>query len=99
MIGTHDFSSFCTLDRRAKGDFTRTIYTADVERCGDLVTFTIEGNGFLYNMVRIIVGTLLKIQQGKLAPDSISDIIKAENRKFAGPTAPPCGLYLNKVNY
>ena len=64
-----------------------------------MVTVTIEGDGFLYNMVRIIVGTLLRVQQGKIAPDGIGAIINAMDRKFAGPTAPACGLYLNKVNY
>ena len=98
-IGTHDFTSFCTLDKREKGDFVRTIYDFSVTRKGDIVEFTVEGNGFLYNMVRIMVGTLLSINEGKLAPDSISDIIKAESRDSAGPTAPPQGLYLNEVFY
>lgn len=98
-IGTHDFTSFCTLDKREKGDFVRTIFDFSVTRKGDIVEFTVEGNGFLYNMVRIMVGTLLSINEGKLAPDSISDIIKAESRDSAGPTAPPQGLYLNEVFY
>ena len=98
-IGTHDFTSFCTLDKREKGDFVRTIYDFSVTRKGDIVEFTVEGNGFLYNMVRIMVGTLLSINEGKLASDSISDIIKAESRDSAGPTAPPQGLYLNEVFY
>ena len=99
FIGTHDFTSFCTLDKREKGDFVRTIYDFSVTRKGDIVEFTVEGNGFLYNMVRIMVGTLLSINEGKLTPDSISDIIKAESRDLAGPTAPPQGLYLNEVFY
>ena len=60
---------------------------------------TVEADGFLYNMVRIMVGTLLRIQQGKIQPDEISKIIEKKDRKFAGPTAPAQGLYLNKVNY
>ncbi len=99
FVGTHDFTSFCTCDKREKGDFTRTVYSFSVERSGELITMTVEGNGFLYNMVRIMVGTLLRIQQGKLTPDSIPQIIAEKNRRFAGPTAPPCGLYLNKVTY
>lgn len=99
FIGTHDFTSFCTLDKREKGDFVRTIYDFSVDRKGDIVEFTVEGNGFLYNMVRIMVGTLLSINEGKLSADSIPDIIKAESRDAAGPTAPPQGLYLNKVFY
>ena len=98
-VGTHDFTSFCTLDKREKGDFTRTVKSFSVWREGDFVYMSVEADGFLYNMVRIMVGTLLKIQQGKLAPDSILDIIKAENRKEAGPTAPACGLYLDQVYY
>ena len=98
-VGTHDFTSFCTLDKREKGDFTRTVKSFSVWREGDFVYMSVEADGFLYNMVRIMVGTLLKIQHGKLAPDSISDIIKAENRKEAGPTAPACGLYLDQVYY
>ncbi|MBQ8572767.1 MAG: tRNA pseudouridine(38-40) synthase TruA [Ruminococcus sp.] len=98
-IGSHDFTSFCTLDNREKGDFVRTIYDFSVVRKGDIVEFSVEGNGFLYNMVRIMVGTLLYINEGKLSADSISDIISAESRDAAGPTAPPQGLYLNKVFY
>lgn len=98
-VGTHDFTSFCTLDKREKGDFTRTVQSFSVKRDGNFVYMTVQADGFLYNMVRIMVGTLLKIQQGKLSADSIPDIIKAENRKEAGPTAPACGLYLDEVIY
>ncbi|MBR2714635.1 MAG: tRNA pseudouridine(38-40) synthase TruA [Ruminococcus sp.] len=98
-IGTHDFTSFCTLDKREKGDFTRTVEDFSVYRDGDFVYMSVKADGFLYNMVRIMVGTLLKIQQGKLSPDSIPDIIKEKNRKAAGPTAPACGLYLDEVFY
>lgn len=99
FVGAHDFTSFCTLDKREKGDFIRTVRYFSVERDGDLITFTVAADGFLYNMVRIMVGTLLHIQQGKIACDAIPDIIKAETRQAAGPTAPACGLYLNKVYY
>ncbi len=98
-LGTHDFSSFCTLDRREKGDLTRTVTESKVERSGDLVTFTVAADGFLYNMVRIMVGTLLRVQQGKFTPDQIPAILAAQDRKAAGPTAPACGLYLNRVFY
>lgn len=98
-IGTHDFTSFCTLDKREKGDFVRTIYDFSVTKKDDIVEFMVEGNGFLYNMVRIMVGTLLSINEGKLSPDSIPEIIKAQSRDAAGPTAPPQGLYLNEVFY
>ncbi len=98
-VGTHDFTSFCTLDKREKGDFTRTVKKFTVQREGDLVTMTVEADGFLYNMVRIMVGTLLEMAQGKLAYDSIPSIIEAQDRAASGFTAQACGLYLNKVNY
>lgn len=98
-LGTHDFTSFCTLDNRRVGDMHRTVYLSKVEREGDFVTFTVEADGFLYNMVRIMTGTLIRVAQGKFAPDDIPDIIEKKNRQFAGPTAPACGLYLNKVFY
>lgn len=98
-VGTHDFSSFCTFDRRAKGDLTRTITRAEVFRENKKVIFEVCGDGFLYNMVRIMVGTLLRVQQGKIRADAITQIIEGKNRKLAGPTAPPQGLYLQKVFY
>ncbi len=99
FLGSHDFTSFCTLDRREKGDLVRTVTQAKVERRGELVVFTVAANGFLYNMVRIMAGTLLHIQQGKLAPQDIPKIIEARDRRAAGPTAPAWGLYLNRVFY
>lgn len=99
FVGTHDFTSFCTLDKREKGDFSRTVKYFSVKREGNMVTFTVAADGFLYNMVRIMVGTLLAINQKRIPLGALPDIIKAENRKLAGPTAPPCGLYLNKVFY
>lgn len=99
FVGSHDFSSFCTLDKREKGDFIRTVHYARVERDGDLVTFTVAADGFLYNMVRIMVGTLLAINNGRIAPDKLDEIIRGEDRSLAGPTAPACGLYLNRVFY
>ena len=100
FLGTHDFTSFCTVDpHRKKGDFHRTVRNISVTRQGDMVTLTIEADGFLYNMVRIITGTLLYVAQGRLAPDDIPVIISARDRSAAGPTAPPEGLYLNRVFY
>ena len=100
FIGRHDFTSFCTVDKnRRKGDFHRTIKNASVTRNGDMVTITVEADGFLYNMVRIIVGTLLQTAQGKIEPEDIPGIISALDRSKAGPTAPPQGLYLNRVIY
>ena len=99
FVGAHDFSSFCTLDKREKGDFVRTVQYFRVERDGELVTFTVAADGFLYNMVRIMVGTLLAINQGRIPAGSLERIIAAEDRRNAGPTAPACGLYLNRVFY
>ena len=98
-IGRHDFTSFCTLDSRDKGDLTRTVTKAEVIREGNMVIFKVAADGFLYNMVRIMVGTLLRVAQGKFKPDDIPKIIEAKDRKAAGPTAPPWGLYLNRVFY
>lgn len=98
-VGRHDFTSFCTLDRRERGDLTRTVKRFAVQREGALVTMTVEADGFLYNMVRIMVGTLLRIAQGKFLPDAIPAILEAKDRAKAGPTAQACGLYLNKVFY
>lgn len=99
FVGSHDFTSFCTLDKREMGDMTREVKHFEVEREGCLVTMTVEADGFLYNMVRIMVGTLLEIAQGKISPDAIQDIIEKKDRSCAGATAQACGLYLNKVNY
>jgi len=100
LTGRHDFTSFCTVDpHRQKGDFHRTIKNISVKREEEMVMITVEADGFLYNMVRIIVGTLLAVAQGKIAPESISEIIAAKDRSAAGPTAPPQGLYLNRVFY
>lgn len=98
-VGSHDFTSFCTLDKRQKGDFVRTVKRFSVTRDKELVVMRVEADGFLYNMVRIMVGTLLRVAQGKIAPDEIPGIIEAKDRAKAGPTAPACGLYLNRVNY
>lgn len=100
FLGSHDFTSFCTIDNsRRKGDFTRTISNISVTRDNSMVIITVEADGFLYNMVRIIVGTLLRVAQGKILPEQIPDIIDALDRSKAGPTAPPEGLYLNRVKY
>lgn len=99
FLGSHDFTSFCTLDKREMGDFTRTVTESCVTREGDMVRFTVAADGFLYNMVRIMTGTLLAVQQGRFKPEDIPVILERKNRKFAGPTAPACGLYLTKVFY
>jgi tRNA pseudouridine38-40 synthase len=98
FIGEHDFSSFCAVGAQVNSK-VRTIYDAYVERSGDKVIFHVCGNGFLYNMVRIMAGTLLYVCSGKIAPEDIPDIIRSGDRSRAGITAPPDGLYLNKVYF
>lgn len=98
FIGTHDFTSFCSA-KTDKKDKVRTIYEIDLMEQGDELVFRFVGNGFLYNMVRIIVGTLLSVGQGKIAPESIPDILKKQDRSFAGKMVPGHGLYLWQVNY
>ena len=98
FVGTHDFSAFCAMGAK-EGDRRRTVTDARVERQGDMVIFRVSADGFLYNMVRIMVGTLLRISEGKIPPDGIPAIIASKDRGQAGPTAPAEGLYLNHVYY
>ncbi|MDO4199907.1 MAG: tRNA pseudouridine(38-40) synthase TruA [Clostridia bacterium] len=99
FVGKHDFSAFATLDTRKQENMERTVEYFKIEKDGDFVNFIVKADGFLYNMVRIMVGTLLRVSQGKIAPNDIEKIINSKSRKFAGPTAPPQGLYLNKIFY
>ena len=98
FIGTHDFSAFCSAGTDIE-DKTREIFDCSVTKNGDLIEVKVSGNGFLYNMVRIIVGTLLDIQREKIEKGTIPQIIESRNRDNAGVTASACGLYLNKVFY
>lgn len=98
FLGTHDFKAFCS-SKTTVPDTVRTITKARVERNGDIVSFIFEGDGFLYNMVRIMVGTLLFINTGNIAKGSIPDIILSKDRNKAGITAPAKGLFLTKVEY
>ncbi len=98
FVGTHDFKAFCASGSSVT-DTVRTVKNAVVTREGDMVVFKVEGDGFLYNMVRIMVGTLIYVNEGKINPDSIKNIIESGERSRAGKTVPPEGLYLNKVFY
>jgi tRNA pseudouridine38-40 synthase len=98
FVGEHDFKALCCADCD-KENTVRTIYRFDVRREGDLVIFTVSGNGFLYNMVRIMVGTLLFVNEGKIQMQDLEGIIESRDRTKAGRTVPPQGLYLNKVFY
>ncbi|MBU5256316.1 tRNA pseudouridine(38-40) synthase TruA [Tissierella praeacuta] len=98
LIGTHDFSSFMAANSEVNST-VRTIYDISIKKNKKLIEFNIEGNSFLRNMVRIIVGTLLYIGFGKINGDNLPKIILDKKRKGAGPTAPPQGLFLEKVYY
>lgn len=98
LIGEHDFQSFCAAGAQVKTT-VRTIYDLKVTREGELITIRITGNGFLYNMVRIIAGTLMKIGQGEWEPEYIREILNAKDRTAAGPTAPAKGLTLMEIRY
>lgn len=98
FVGTHDFKSFCS-NADEKENTVRTIHSFDVERDGDKIIMTVSGDGFLYNMVRIMVGTLLFVNEGRIKESDILSIIEKRDRKFAGRTASASGLYLNKVYY
>lgn len=98
FVGTHDFSAFCSADADTT-DAVRTVFSAAVRRKGDTVRFTVEADGFLYNMVRIMVGTLLDIAGGKLTADTIPKALASGDRTLAGATAPAKGLVLEKVFY
>ena len=99
LVGTHDFESFVAR-KSGKTDFVRTIYDAKIISIGDgLFAFEITGNGFLYNMVRIIFGTLLNVAYKKINPEDIREIIEAKDRQKAGKTMPANALLMKKVTY
>lgn len=99
LVGKHDFTSFCSLGYKKGLSMIRTVESISVDRDGDFVFFTIKADGFLYHMVRNIVGTLLFINEGKTPKNTLKLIIEQKDRTKAGRTAPPQGLYLNKVEY
>ena len=98
FAGEHDFSCFLASNSAVK-DTVRTIYSAEVKREGEDIIFKVTGNGFLYNMVRIMAGTLIKVGTGKILPDEVTDIIASGDRSAAGITMPPEGLTLLSVEY
>ena len=98
FLGRHDFKGFCASGSDVK-DTVRTIYACNVVKKGDLVLISVTGDGFLYNMVRIIVGTLLEVAEKKIPAAELSAIIDSGKREKAGRTVPACGLYLDDVFY
>ncbi|MBE6778305.1 MAG: tRNA pseudouridine(38-40) synthase TruA [Ruminococcaceae bacterium] len=97
-VGTHDFAGFCSAGSDVQGT-VRTVTRCTVTRQGDMVLFTVEADGFLYNMVRIMVGTLLDIADGRLAAADLPAILASADRARAGATAPAHGLCLQEVFY
>ncbi len=97
FIGEHDFSSFVT--GRAEENAVRKIMEASINVAGNIISIKFRGNGFMRYMVRGIVGTIISVGAGKLAPEEIEAILAAKDRSKAGPNADSCGLYLVKVNY
>lgn len=98
LLGEHDYQSFCSSGASVP-DYIRTIYSLDIKKQDNLFTFEICGNGFLYNMVRIIVGTLVDVGRGKISPEKVKEILDCKNRKMAGKTMPAKGLTLKNVEY
>ena len=98
LAGEHDFRSFCAIGAQVKST-VRTLYVCDVVRDDDIITIRVTGNGFLYNMVRIIAGTLIQVGGGVIAPEQIPKILEARDRMAAGPTAPACGLTMIGIEY
>ena len=98
LIGTHDFKTFCA-NKKMKKSTVRTIYSIHIEEKEGIVSIKYNGNGFLYNMVRILTGTLIEVGRGKRKPEEMQEIINAQDRGAAGFTAPAQGLFLVEVEY
>ncbi|WP_022766122.1 tRNA pseudouridine(38-40) synthase TruA [Butyrivibrio sp. XPD2006] len=98
LVGTHDFKSFCG-NTKMKKSTVRCVDTINIEESGNYIRFYFHGNGFLQNMVRILTGTLLEVGYGNIKPEEMEEILNACDRQKAGPTAPPQGLCMMKVDY
>lgn len=98
LIGEHDFKSFCTPRTQVRST-VRTIYDLTLTKEGDEIRMRITGNGFLYNMVRIIAGTLARVGTGLYTPERVKEILEAKDRNVSGPKAPPQGLTLISIAY
>ncbi|MCM1466545.1 MAG: tRNA pseudouridine(38-40) synthase TruA [Alistipes sp.] len=98
LVGTHDFRSFCSVKTQTETT-VRTIYSAQVEKQEDMIVIRVRGNGFLYNMVRIIAGTLMEVGLGNITPEQVREALLGRDRNLAGPTAPARGLTLVGIEY
>jgi len=97
--GERDFRSLASQDRQPKDCTVRTIFSSRIHREGERLIYRVRGSGFLYNMVRNLVGTLIEVGRGNLGPDDVDAVLDARNRSAAGATAPPQGLFLVNVEY
>lgn len=98
LVGEHDFKSFCSVKTQTETT-VRTIYAVDVVKNNDVVSIKVKGSGFLYNMVRIIAGTLIQVGTGHYEPFKVKEMLESTDRTVAGPTAPAQGLTLVEINY
>lgn len=98
LVGEHDFTSFASVHAQTN-TYVRTIYALDVVREGDMIRIRVQGNGFLYNMVRIIAGTLIQVGAGIKKPEDMESILAGKDRELAGPTAPAHGLTMIGLEY
>lgn len=98
LVGEHDFKSFCSTASAAEST-VRTIYQLSVEKEENEIVISVCGSGFLYNMVRIIAGTLIEAGRGSICPEQVKEILEGRERQLAGPTAPACGLTLVKYEF
>ena len=98
LVGTHDFAAFKAAGSDVENT-VRTVFSAKIEASSDIAEFTVSADGFLYNMVRIMVGTILDCAEGRLLPECIPVAFETKERSLLGRTAPPCGLYLESVAY
>lgn len=98
LVGEHDFKSFCSAGAQVQTT-VRTVYAVNVTKEDDMVHIRITGNGFLYNMVRIIAGTLMQVGTGLMEPEQVKEILEARDRSKAGPTAVAKGLTLVEIRY
>ncbi len=98
LVGEHDFKAFCSNPKMKKST-VRTVDSLEITKRKDFLYINVHGDGFLQNMVRIITGTLLEVGFGRMEPDRVKEILEGKDRRLAGPTAPPQGLCLMKVDY
>ncbi len=98
FVGTHDFAAVRSVGTETKTT-VRTVYWCEVERQGSVITMRVCADGFLYNMVRAITGTLIYCSEGKLDPEELPALLETRDRRLTGPTVPPQGLYLTRIWY